>query len=58
MDANTSQQFGVFQKQLLNHMQQSHQVQHKSEMNAIIQRLNEIDRRLGKLEEKAEAEAK
>ena len=57
MDANTSQQFGVFQKQLLNHMQAG-QTQHKSELDAIVQRLDEIDRRLGKLEEKAEAEAK
>jgi len=57
MDANTSQQFGVFQKQLLNHMQAG-QAQHKSELNAIIQHLDEIDRRLERLEEKAEAEAK
>jgi len=54
MGANTSQQFGVFQKQLLNHMQAG-QTQHKSELDAIVQRLDEINQRLVRLEEKAAA---
>jgi len=52
MDATASQQFGVMQKQLIDHMQ-SNQTRHKSELNAIVQRLDEIDRRLERLEREA-----
>jgi len=54
MDANTSQQFGVLRRQLLDHMQAG-QTQHKSELDAIVQRLDEINQRLVRLEEKAAA---
>jgi len=52
MGANVPQQIGVLHKQLLNHLQSS-QAQHGAELNAIVQRLDEIDRRLERLESKA-----